>query len=104
MNSPEETENVPEITIPPVSLFLFRKSRWLPLITRFHKKTKMDKQLTMEGTGEEQSKKMEVDYSATVDEKIPKCEKLAKVISTTNNPMSLYKFECPVPVFNFALS
>lgn len=38
----------------------------------------MDKQLTMEGTGEEQSKKMEVDYSATVDEKIPKCEKLAK--------------------------
>jgi hypothetical protein len=25
------------------------------------------------------SKKMEVDYSATVDEKIPKCEKLAKV-------------------------
>lgn len=64
----------------------------------------MDKQLTMEGTGEEQSKKMEVDYSATVDEKIPKCEKLAKVISTTNNPMSLHTFECPVPVFNFALS
>jgi hypothetical protein len=31
------------------------------------------------GTTTEQSKKMEVDYSATVDEKIPKCEKLAKV-------------------------
>jgi 26S proteasome regulatory subunit N5 len=29
-------------------------------------------------TTTEQSKKMEVDYSATVDEKIPKCEKLAK--------------------------
>lgn len=35
---------------------------------------------TMEDTGSsEQQKKMEVDYSATVDEKIPKCEKLAKV-------------------------
>ena len=31
-------------------------------------------------TGDTQPQKMEIDYSSTVDEKLPKCEKLAKVI------------------------
>lgn len=33
----------------------------------------------MADTGDEKQQKMEVDYSSTVDEKLPKCEKLAKV-------------------------
>lgn len=33
----------------------------------------------MADTGEDRVQKMEVDYSAAVEEKIPKCEKLAKV-------------------------
>jgi len=43
-------------------------------IERTHEKT-----ATMADTGGTQPQKMEVDYSSTVDEKLPKCEKLAKV-------------------------
>ena len=35
--------------------------------------------LIMADTGEDRVQKMEIDYSSTVDEKIPKCEKLSKV-------------------------
>lgn len=37
----------------------------------------------MADTGDEKQQKMEVDYSSTVDEKLPKCEKLAKVHNET---------------------
>ena len=35
---------------------------------------------TQDGTGDGRIQKMEVDYSTTVDEKIPKCEQLTKVL------------------------
>lgn len=39
----------------------------------------LQKKEIMADTGDEKQQKMEVDYSSTVDEKLPKCEKLAKV-------------------------
>ena len=43
----------------------------------------------MADTGtEDRVQKMEVDYSSTVDEKVPKCEKLAKV------NIDLYTYVC----------
>lgn len=36
---------------------------------------------TIEATGDGRIQKMDVDYSTTVDEKVPKCEQLTKVMT-----------------------
>ncbi|XP_022313454.1 26S proteasome non-ATPase regulatory subunit 12-like [Crassostrea virginica] len=47
----------------------------------------------MADTGDEKQQKMEVDYSSTVDEKLPKCEKLAKQGKLTEALDSLLSLE-----------
>ena len=51
-------------------------NRWNQLFAIF---TLLSEVVKMTDAGDGKLQKMEVDYSSTVDEKIPECEKLSKV-------------------------